>query len=58
MMIRLDSQTSDVFPGPFRDEDTEIEPLGLCVGSDAANVTSRGGQTRLTCVESESTDDE
>lgn len=41
----------------FHDEETEVEFLGTPVGPDAARGFDRG-QTRVTFVESESTDDE
>jgi len=41
----------------FHDEETEVEFLGIPVGPDAACGLDRG-QTRVTFVESESTDDE
>jgi hypothetical protein len=57
-MISLDSQSHDRCLGSLRDEETEIEPLGPSVAFGSAAVPGRSGQTRVTCVESESTDDE
>ncbi len=42
----------------FRDEETEVEFLGTPVGSDAVSGRLDRGQTRVTFVESESTDAE
>jgi hypothetical protein len=42
----------------FHDEETEVEFLGTPVGPDAAFCGLDRRQTRVTFVESESTDDE
>lgn len=59
MMNRLDFQSRVAALEQFRDEETEIEPLGTPVALGVTAGTLRGGgQTRVTFVESESTDDE
>jgi hypothetical protein len=57
-MIRLDSQRMASGFERHRDEETEIEPLGACVAPGAKTHAGGAGQTLVTFVENESTDDE
>ncbi len=54
MMNKFAMEISSLAEMRARDEDTEIEPLGNPVSSERAG----NGQTRVTFVENESTDDD